>query len=143
MPLDRFLSASLAGSSVSLNFKNWHHRIYGNEGCQQLHQDNQRTAAQVGRPTSISSKLEGNLRSSKAAVWCRIHCKSSNTSSRYSCQRSCSSCEQGREQARIRILGSVLRPTFHPSWATHSHWPSLHPVRRAHGAWRHTGMKHR
>ena len=29
MTLDRFLSASLAGSSVSLNFKNWHHRICG------------------------------------------------------------------------------------------------------------------
>lgn len=36
MPLDRFLSASLAGSSVSLNFKNWHHRIYGDTGCQPL-----------------------------------------------------------------------------------------------------------
>lgn len=34
MPLDRFLSASLAGSSVSLNFKNWHHRICGDEGHQ-------------------------------------------------------------------------------------------------------------
>lgn len=31
MPLHRFLSASLAGSSVSLNFKNWHHRIWGQE----------------------------------------------------------------------------------------------------------------
>lgn len=34
MPLDRVLSASLAGSSVSLNFKNWHHRICGDKGCQ-------------------------------------------------------------------------------------------------------------
>lgn len=32
MALDRFLSASLAGSSVSLNFKNWHHRICRDEG---------------------------------------------------------------------------------------------------------------
>lgn len=91
MPLDRFLSASLAGSSVSLNFKNWHHRICGNKGHQQpgLGPHSRHVPqARVQRPTSISSKLEGNLRSSKEAVWCRIHCSSNSTSSRYSCQRS-------------------------------------------------------
>lgn len=102
MPLDRFLSASLAGSSVSLNFKNWHHRICGDKTRQQPGlgpSGGHGPPPRADQPTSISSKLEGNLRSSKTAVWWRVHCSSSSTSSRYSCHRSCSSWgERGRQE---------------------------------------------
>lgn len=52
MPLDRFLSASLAGSSVSLNFRNWHHRICGNEGV---------SAATPRQPKDTSPSRQAHL----------------------------------------------------------------------------------
>lgn len=60
MTLDRFLSASLAGSSVSLNFKNWHHRIYRDRGCQQLRTKTTKghLPKEAGLPQSLQSWRE-------------------------------------------------------------------------------------